>query len=119
MPRHQRNATEPGQQNFGDPASVIKYAPTTGVFASDEFLGDREGFAVRVISKWYNIPGNTLPVESSEHLARAESLFPLYETIRANGDRLYGKLGGILGCMNQTGSVSEAKKLLDAALAQT
>lgn len=116
MTSRKSHTSEPGLQNFGDPKSVVKYAPTTGVFASDVFLGDSEGFVNKLIFKWFNIPGNTIPSETSEHLAQAEALFPLYETIRANSDRLHGKMGPILGKMNQTGCVAETQSILDSVL---
>lgn len=117
MSGNQSSCKDVQGQNFGDPKTVIKYAPTSGVFGTDAYLGDLEGFVSRVVGKWYNVPGNYLPVESSEHLAFAEALFPLYEQYRTNQHHLTNKdAGAILGCLNQTGSVAQANEKLQAAL---
>ncbi len=56
--------------NFANPISVIQRSPTSGVFGSNQFVGDKEGFVQKVIGKWYCTPWNTIPVESMSHWSR-------------------------------------------------
>ncbi|WP_300500860.1 hypothetical protein [Marinobacter sp.] len=105
--------------NFSDPSSVVRFAPTTGIFASNEFLKDREGFVSRVLGKWYNVKGNTLTIEPETHENEAEALFDLYVDIRSNAAKLSRTgLGLILGTLNKTGSIDKARKILRAAISE-
>lgn len=63
--------------DFGNPASVVRYAPTTGVFASDQHVGEPERFEARIIGQWYNRPGNSIPCETPRHISVAGELYDL------------------------------------------
>ncbi|APC11464.1 TPA: hypothetical protein ACVNMC_003624 [Klebsiella pneumoniae] len=64
--------------SFANPISVIQRSPTSGVFGTNQFVGDKEGFVQKVLGKWYCNPGNTIPVESMSHLEQAEKLYDFY-----------------------------------------
>ncbi len=43
--------------SFANPISVIQRSPTSGVFGTNQFVGDKEGFVQKVLGKWYCNPG--------------------------------------------------------------
>lgn len=103
---------------FVDPYTVVRYAPCSGVFGTDKYVGDLDGFVDRIIGKWYNIPGNTLVVEPEIHREATENLYPLYIRIRQNRNRLtQAQAGLVLSTLNKTGSIKKGLQVLDAALA--
>lgn len=104
-------------QDFANPASIVRYAPTTGAFASDRYVGDPEGFEARVVGQWYSRPGNSIPCETPQHISVAGELYDLYLDVRANAHRLNNTaMAMILSVLGKTGSVSKASQVLKAAL---
>lgn len=105
--------------DFGNPDTVVRFAPMSGAFGTNEYLGKPEAFVDRVIGTWYNVRGNTLTVEPDQHREAAKQLFPLYEKLRQNRQRLsQAQAGLVLGTLNKTGSVTKGMQVLEAALTQ-
>lgn len=104
--------------NFANPISVIQRSPTSGVFGSNLFVGDKEGFVQKVIGKWYCTPGNTIPVESMSHLEQAEKLYDFYVKYLQVKEKTSVNLGLVLHKLYSTGSIQEAEIALEAIKTQ-
>lgn len=56
--------------SFANPISVIQRSPTSGVFGTNQFVGDKEGFVQKVLGKWYCNPGIPFPLRACPTLSR-------------------------------------------------
>lgn len=105
--------------NFANPTSVIQYSPTSGVFGSSQFVGDKEGFVQKVIAKWYCNPGNTIPMETMAHLEQAEKLYDFYVKYLRVKEETSANLGVVLHKLYSTGSIGAAEEELNTIAART
>lgn len=105
------------ETDFSDPRSVIQYAPTSGAFATDRYLDDREGFIDRVIHAWWGVCGNTIPCEPESHRQVAGQLYLLYRRYRGKVAALsaLGLCGQFMVALNRHRSMADADRLLRLA----
>lgn len=99
--------------SFQNPISVIQRSPMSGIFATSTFKSDKQGFIDRVIGYWYRINGNSLPVESQRHIDCASELFDFYVVFRDKVDKGFSAKGQVLHELYKTGSVKNARALLE------
>ncbi len=103
--------------SFANPISVIQRSPTSGVFGTNQFVGDKEDLykgARKVVLQ----SGNTIPVESMSHLEQAEKLYDFYVKYLQVKEKISVNLGRVLHKLYSTGSIKEAEIVLEAIKAQ-
>ncbi len=101
--------------SFANPISVIQRSPTSGVFGTNQFVGDKRDLykgARKVVLQ----SRNTIPVESMSHLEQAEKLYDFYVKYLPKERSL--NLGRVLHKLYSTGSIKEAEIVLEAIKAQ-
>ncbi|WP_426575604.1 hypothetical protein ACP179_01785 (plasmid) [Xenorhabdus stockiae] len=102
--------------NLATPNSVVRISPTTGVFANSNFVGDKEGFVQKMITKWYCHPQNNFGMDSVTHLELAEDLYEFYIRYRQEADKHSTGFGSVLCILYRTGSIKEAETELNSVL---
>jgi hypothetical protein len=111
----------PTQATLAKPDSVIRIAPTSGVFGSSLYVGDEEGFCARVLGKWYCQINNTFALETPQHIEAARHLYDFFVEYRAHVDA--GALssgaskGKLLRVLMSTGDLDLAKKEMNREVA--
>ncbi len=56
--------------SFANPISVIQRSPTSGVFGTNQFVGDKEGFVQRCSESGTAIQGIPFPLRACPTLSR-------------------------------------------------
>lgn len=101
--------------NYESGISVIQVAPMSGVFASQQYIDDKQAFIKKVINFWYVRRGNTVPLSGDQHRRAAEKLYEFYLDYRkAAQSNSLRRLGGrVLLHLYRSGSLSLARQELD------
>lgn len=103
----------PSDHMLKRPESVIRLAPTSGVFGTSQYMSDEEGFCAKVITRWYSQPNNTIPMETPQHMEAARQLFPFYRRYRKRVDAgAFPAAASVLKCLYDTGRIESADALL-------
>ncbi|MGO3700888.1 MULTISPECIES: hypothetical protein [Halomonadaceae] len=111
----------PTQATLAKPDSVVRIAPTSGVFGSSLYVGDEEGFCAKVLGKWYCQINNTFALETPQHIEAARLLYDFYVEYRAKVDTgllaSNGSRGRVLRALGATGNITSALEAMNKEVA--
>lgn len=111
----------PTTAQLGKPDSIIRIAPTTGVFGSSKYVGDEEGFCAKVLAKWYCQINNTYSLETPQHIEAARLLYDFYVDYRAKVDAgllaSNGSRARVIRALGATGNITNALETMSKEVA--